>query len=286
MKLIRKVRSAFSNLYFLLFVNGFLVCLYLNLSISNNYEDHIFNTLSGIIANETRNMPEDSVLSKTLHTCHFLIGTRSEIFHNHTIDGDYATSLSNDLMTAGGACGSYSKVMARLMQKLGYTCRIGQMKVNGLYGGHIVPEIKTEKGWVIVDPMFDLVFTRPDGKWASFKDVSKNWAYYKQQVPANYQAEYQYEDVRYTNWDKIPVIMHMIKSTLDHTIGKEKADQLSFRSSLLPIYHVYCFLLLCIILPLSIYLAVKLAKLNFRSYPVRETEEEFEMAYVLAKRSK
>ena len=112
------------------------------------------------------------------------------------------------------------------------------MKVNGLYGGHILVEAKTAKGWAVLDGSYDLFFRKPDGNLASFADVGKNWDYYKNQVPAGYDNNYRYEGVRYTNWEKIPVLMHLVKNILYLFIGKERTDGLSFRSLFLRKFHV------------------------------------------------
>jgi hypothetical protein len=262
MKVIRILKSTVVNLHFLFFINGFLLCLFVNFQMANNYEKRIFSSLARNIAAETENMPEDSVLTHVLHATNSLISSRSSIFHPGTVNpasttADFATSLTGDLMTGQGACGSYSKVMVGIAKKLGYECRIGQMKVNGLYGGHIIPEIHTANGWVVVDPMYNLAFVNAEGKHATFQEVSSNWDYYKHQVPANYNHDYRYEAVRYTNWDKVPVVLPMMKKALDFSIGKQRADAISIRVDLLSIYNIYSFILLLLIIPLSIFLVTK-----------------------------
>ena len=115
--------------------------------------------------------------------------------------------------------------------------KIGQMKVKGVYGVHMFIETKTENGWIVLDPMFDLAFKKPDGTIAGFNDLNTNWGYYKQQLPNDYNTAYSYEGVRYTNWDKIPGITTSIKSMLNIVLGKEKADLISIRPYLLRIYN-------------------------------------------------
>jgi hypothetical protein len=98
-------------------------------------------------------------------------------------------------------------------------------------------ETKTEKGWIVLDPMFNLAFRDSSGKIAGFKDLQQNWDNYKSQVPADYKPEYSYRDVRYANWKKVPLLTPAIKSTLNFFIGKEKADHISIRPYLLRNYH-------------------------------------------------
>src|SRR5688572_17064402 len=172
MKIFRILKAGVTNLYFLFFLNGFLVSLFVNFEMADSYERKLFSSLADNITSKTHNMPEDSVLAAMLHATNFLVGSRSSVFKLNSTSPieDYAASLTGDLMTAQGACGSYSKVMVKLAQELNFECRIGQMKVNGVYGGHIIPEIKTSKGWVVIDPMYDLVFKNSKGESASFKE--------------------------------------------------------------------------------------------------------------------
>jgi hypothetical protein len=185
------------------------------------------------------------------------------ISHMNSDEADNGTLLS-DLMTARGACGSYTKVFVHTMQKLGYTCRIAQMKSGQSWGVHIIAEVKTKDGWVVADPLYNLYFKTPQGKMASFADVSNQWNYYKNQLPPNYKMEYNYEDVRYTNWNKVPLIMPAIKSVLNASIGKEAADQICIRSQMLSLYKVYFYLLLILVFFLSIFLTRR--SLHFRYY--------------------
>ena len=126
------------------------------------------------------------------------------------------------------------------------------MKVNGLFGGHIIVETKIKDRWIIVDPSFNVYFVRPDGNLASFEDVHTNWNYYKQQVPSDYIADYKYDDIRYTNWNKVPVIMPIAKKVLDLTLGKYTADHFSLRPKLIRIHHFLFIISLWIYIPLCI----------------------------------
>src|SRR5688572_12177766 len=130
MKLTRVLKAGFFNLYFLFFLNGFLLCLLVNFQLANSYEKRIFSSLANNIALKTRDLPEDSLLAEMLHATKFLLGTRSTVFRSGPVSlasstEDYAASLTGDLMTAQGACGSYSKVMVKLAQEFNFDCRIG-----------------------------------------------------------------------------------------------------------------------------------------------------------------
>jgi hypothetical protein len=163
--------------------------------------------------------------------------------------------VTYDLMTTNGACGSYSYILSRLLKELNVPNRIAQMKVDGLYGGHILVEAKTSKGWVVMDGLYDLYFKKADGTLASFNDVQNNWDYYKTQVPANYDFRYNYGGVRYTNWNKIPVLMPAIKSILELSLGKKAAGSFSMRTFFLRKFHLLfevtlflCFIILVVLI--------------------------------------
>ena len=173
-------------------------------------------------------------------------------------------------MTANGSCGSYSMILGRLLKELDYPVRFAQMKVGGKFGGHIILETKTKDGWVVLDPLYDLFFMRPDGKLASFADVGAHWDYYSKQVPPGYDYSYNYAGVQYTNWSKIPVVMPATKKVLNWAMGKEKADKISLRNIILSKFEFILKILFVIYLPLSawtIYLAIKATRARklFRS---------------------
>jgi hypothetical protein len=105
-----------------------------------------------------------------------------------------------------------------------------------------------QKGWVALDPSFNLAFTKSDGNLASFRDVQANWNYFKSQLPDNYRHEYAYADVRYTNWEKIPILLPAIKWVLDVTIGKESANELSIRVFFFRKYRIVYYVMLSLYL--------------------------------------
>ena len=92
-------------------------------------------------------------------------------------------------------------------------------------------------------------------------DVKNNWSYYKNQLPPGYDMTYRYEDVRYSNWTKIPVILPAIKKILDLTLGKERCRySISSEPYFLRKYDI-CFNLVLILFVLVFsYTIVKLIK--------------------------
>jgi hypothetical protein len=238
------IRRVFGNLYFLTFLNGFLLASLFYFKMEADYEKELFQAIhsdinSKIYITDT----QDSVVAKIMHACHNLLVERGTVFEGKDFEGfksDLLEPTSIDLMTARGACGSFSMVLARILQGYNFPVRIAQMTSNGVFAAHNIVEAETRHGWVALDPLFDVYFEKPSHQLASFKDVKNNWNYYKTQLPPGYDSNYRYEDVRYSNWTKIPIVLPAIKKILDLTVGKEKADDISIRTYFLRKYDI-CF---------------------------------------------
>jgi hypothetical protein len=233
----------FHSRHVLVFVNGFLLASLLYFYSEDAYENKVFEALGEYVKEKAAaaNNKEEALLLNSLHLTYNLAENRATVFGNkeiHTLKSSLIHPVTDDLMTTNGACGSYSYILSRLLNELKIPNRIGQMKVDGLYGGHILVEAKTSKGWVVLDGSYDLYFKKPDGSMASFNDIKNDWAFYHNQVPANYDNRYRYEDVRYTNWNKIPVVMPVIKGFLTMALGKELANSFSFRTFVLRKFHL------------------------------------------------
>jgi hypothetical protein len=140
--------------------------------------------------------------------------------------------------------------LARILKTYRIPVRIAQMKACGYFGAHNIVEAEIGSNWVVLDPTFNLCFHRPDSKLASFNDVHSNWAYYSKQVPPDYKQIYRYEDVRYTNWTKIPIISPAAKSLVSLFIGRERANTFSMRTLFMNTYQVYVYVLVALYIPL------------------------------------
>jgi hypothetical protein len=238
------IKRVFRNLYFLAFLNGFLLASLFYFKMEANYERELFRAIhSNISSKISPSDIQDSVLAKVMHACHDLMVNRESVFQGTEFNGIQSNLLepaSFDLMTAKGACGSYSYVLARILQGYKYQVRIAQMKSKGVFAAHNIVEARTMHGWVVLDPLFDMYFVNPLQKLASFEEVKNNWEYYKKQLPAGYDMTDRYEDVRYSNWTKIPIILPAIKKLLNVTIGEKEADTISIRTYFLRKYKI-CF---------------------------------------------
>ena len=232
------------NLHFLMFLNGFLLASIFYFLIQSRYERGLFAAIKTDI--ETRidaDDTHDSVVVKAMHACHDLMIARAPVFGPESTDlgpaGTIFHSPQVDLMTTKGACGAYSEVLARIITTFHYPVRIAQMKAGGVWAAHNVVEAYTGTHWVLLDPTFDLVFVQPNHQLASFNDVHENWNYYAKQVPPGYDPKYRYEDVRYTNWSKFPVIAPVLKKLLTTLSGDEYADGISIRVLFIETWKIY-----------------------------------------------
>jgi len=258
------IRRFLGNLYFLTFLNGFLLASLFYFKMEANYENELFQAIRSDINSKIRPAEsEDSLIVKVMHVCHNLLIDRGSVFEGKQFRGFKSNLLdptSVDLMTGKGACGSFSVVLARILQGYHFPVRIAQMKSNGIFAAHNIVETKTSYGWVVLDPLYNVYFVNPSNKLAGFEEIKNNWAYYKPQLPPGYDMNYRYEDVRYSNWTKIPVVMPAIKKILDLTIGKAEADTISLRIYFLRIFNIVFYVNLIIFVIVFFYTIIKLIR--------------------------
>ena len=278
MKILRGLKSILCNLHFLLFVNGFLLAGYLFFKMQDDYENRLFNSITQRVITSTDQGVQELQIKKALSTTYYMLRRRSDIFKNTQTGGfldDYINPVSSDIITAEGACGSYSSILCRLLNSMGYTTRFAQMTVSGKESGHIITEVKTDNGWAVLDPLYNLSFTKQDGQLASFDEVAADWKHYSQQVPQGYDPRYNYSGVRYTNWNKIPVLMPLAKSCISLFMSKDVLDHFSIRSYLLRKYMVCANFLFVFMVPFSIMIIYrvfrvkKIATVNWLQWQVR-----------------
>lgn len=212
---------------------GLIAGLSLCFLVEDNYESRLFDALAGEVLSKSSSAPlsqRDSMqIVVGMSLVNDIVKNRQPLFSNASGVKMKINPVTTDLMTGSGACGSYSLIMARLLHEMNFDTRIIQMKVGDVYGGHIILETKLDNKWVVLDPLYNLAFTNEMGNLASFKEVQENWDYYARQVPDNYDLSYDYAGLRYTNWDKVPIVMPVAKKLVDWAIGKEAGDRLSLR---------------------------------------------------------
>ena len=236
----------------LAFLHGVMLMALFVLSAMSNYEDDLYDHLLGQFTDPAMSQ-QDTVLS-LLHTTHALLEPRHDLFEGRSyanIRDKLFRSADVQLNDAKWSCGSYTHVLARLLQRADFEVRLAQMKCGNVWGCHIILEAKVDGRFVSLDALYDLAFTRPDGRLASFKEVGRDWSVYRKQVPTNYELVYAYEDVRYTNWGKIPLLMPAAKQVFKIFLGP-RIETVSVRSWTLNLYQTYWAILFAAYLALSL----------------------------------
>lgn len=231
------------QLSILSFLHGAIWMIFFVFWIMSNYEDGLYdqivkNTLTDNISNQQK-----AIL--LLHKTHLLLKPREELFideENINLRDALFRSSDIQLIDAKEDCASYTHVLGRLLQRAGFTVRIAQMKCGESWGCHILLEANIDGKFAALDPLYDVAFKKTDGTLASFDEIGQNWDLYKLQVPENYPSGFAYEDVRYTNWDKIPVLMPFFRKILG-TVMKNEIETMSIRSMVLNVYKTYMILL-------------------------------------------
>ncbi|MDB6119696.1 MAG: hypothetical protein JWO08_3477, partial [Verrucomicrobiaceae bacterium] len=139
-----------------------------------------------------------------LHEVHHVVTEKvKEMGENRSMEGRLFWSPGDHLRHPGGACASYSTVLAKALQTAGFAVRKVGLSSGGTKAIHHVVEALADGHWMLMDASFDLTFDASNGLKASAKDVAANWAKYRKQTPPNYTAIYNYSGFYYTNWDRI-----------------------------------------------------------------------------------
>jgi hypothetical protein len=249
-----------------LLIHALLVISICYLQLESNHETALFQNIVRVSRAETAGKHDTVLIRHLMVSINKMMHDRNDIFKNTeqlSFKARLMQSVDADLMYGAGACGGFSKVFARALKASGYTTRIGQMKVNGNYGGHILLEtyLPSLQKWVLMDPLFLLVFTNPKGEWASFNEVHDNWEDYKKQIYYKYNYNYNYAGIRYTNWSKVPVLGNLVYKGLVLVKGEAAANTISLRPYLLDHYRFYKWVL---VLVYGIYIMASMVLLNKR----------------------
>ncbi|HLX92486.1 MAG TPA: hypothetical protein VKR32_12435 [Puia sp.] len=271
---LRLIKRILGNLYFLTFLNGLFLASLFYVKMEANYENQLFQVIQHSI-NKTIdiNDTQDSIVVKAMHVCNNLLSIRSTVFENdESLDGfkvAYFHPATIDLMTAKGACGSYSMILARVLQGYSYPVRISQMKANGVYAAHNIVEVQLANKWIVLDPTYNLYFTTPGSQLAGFDEIRDNWNFYRKQVPPNYNPNYRYEDVRYTNWGKVPVLSTVMKASFGLILGKKRLSTFCLRTHFLKTYDVYFYFLMSLYIPVLILTLMRV--IRTKVFPTHDT---------------
>lgn len=150
-----------------------------------------------------------------------------------------------------GACTSYTQVLAKALIEAGYDARKVGLEKDGKRAIHHVLEAKIGDSWVLMDPSYNLAFHRQDGRLANVVEVSGNWGWYRQQVPPDYNVNYDYSAYYYTNWDRLPMVGTFVRSHPDFRAWL-RANRVSVRFWFIDLYRWTALLTVLAMLPLFI----------------------------------
>ena len=120
-------------------------------------------------------------------------------------------SSHDHLQSPTGACASYSHVLAKALMTAGYDVRKVGLGKDGQMAIHHVIEVQTGSSWVLMDALYNQVFRAKTGRLADAGAVHDDWAWFRQQVPADYDSRFDYSTYYYTNWSRIPVLGRVIQ---------------------------------------------------------------------------
>jgi len=240
----------------LFFLAGSMAALLIYLKVLAHREVRLLDGLKyQVDAVAGKNASSVAVVLAAMQVTHYVISDKTILAGKGGGSvGDWMPcGLANQLL-GEGACGSYSMVLARLLESYDYPVRIGQMKVRGLFGGHIIVETRIGGNWVVLDPLYDLAFRRPDSSLAGFADLHDQWRDFAPQAPPGYDTSYRYEAIRYTNWNKIPLVMPATRKLLSLVLGEQRTANICLRMYLLRGYDLCFYIALIILALLSVYL--------------------------------
>ncbi|NDA63374.1 MAG: hypothetical protein EBX50_15240 [Chitinophagia bacterium] len=138
-------------------------------------------------------------------------------------------SGDKQLLDGIGACGNYSHVLAELCQAAGFESRIVQLMRNYQFGSHIIVEAKVDGRWAAADALYKIIYYNQDSSLASLEQVQAQGLNLTQ-IPKGYPYSSDYSNYRYTNWQKIPFLMPMLRRFLVAIKGDAWVSTLCLRS--------------------------------------------------------
>lgn len=237
------IANVFWSRSFHVAVHTALLVIITGLIILANGEDRLYDTAVHNIVRDT--MTQEEKVIALNNAAHELVSSQNKYIAHIRKKGIRSMFFdSGDLQLAsGGACGSFSHVLGRLLHQAEIPFRIIQMQCHPDSGAcHILVEAKVDEDWVVLDPLFNLYFPTSTGL-ATFSEVKQNWGYYKTLTPPNYRMMYDYQHMRRTNWDKVPFIMPIAQKIVSLFADPK---QISLRSHVLNLYRAYAYALLFI----------------------------------------
>lgn len=257
--------------YFLVFVHTFVLTLILFLALQSHVSEQTGRHFLNHWVSKT--MSQEKKAHIIMDKVHHLLWSTKPIVSpkNENVQlGRKSLHLSSfyklmffdntrHMLAPYGSCGSFTVVLASFFKYANIPFRIAQMTCRKKhFGCHIVLEAYIHQKWIFMDPLFNLVLKTPQGNLASYAEIQKNWGFYKKQImkrQSTYSPKHRlyydtsvfdFSGVRYTNWNKIPVVMPAIKFVLERILGQKKTQTLSLRSMFIHTTTLFLYSLVCL----------------------------------------
>lgn len=228
------------------FVSGLLHGLMLTfLAFSWIFWHYEAQIIGNILTRVDHESPTSDPLQRALNlnrVAYQLIDSRRQVLglpSRGTFRENWFGSVDTELVEGRSACGGYAMVLGRLLEQGGFRFRLGQMRCGDIWGCHIFVEAWIDERWIALDPTFGIAFQLPDGQYASAQQLRTRFAEVAPSLPAHYDRQYRFEDFRYTNWGKIPVLLPAFRTVASWFIGEQRASEISLRSYVLNRYRAY-----------------------------------------------
>ena len=152
------------------------------LQVNSSYQDRIFQTI--VDKTIADSMSDKEKITTIVELTHRLMGPPRKTLLLPPEEGRGFKDLqlrSADVALIGGyACYMHAQVAGMLLQKAGFEFRFFSMEKDGK--SHHAGEVVYEGRYIAIDPLFNQMFVKPDGGYASVEEVHENWLYYKHQV--------------------------------------------------------------------------------------------------------
>ncbi len=219
------------------FMHGLFFMTSLFLWIMWSHEDALFDQIVNKVITEEMDQREKALT--LLGTTHDLLSYRNTLFQYQPhlgLKDKFFRSSDSHLMDSKGACGSHAQVLARLLQRANIPVRIAQMQDVDGQTCHVLVEAEIQERYVALDALYNLSFENDENQLMSFEEVGAAWNEISSTLPPDYDSSYNYQQVRYTNWEKIPFIMPLLRSAISVVIGDD-VNYLSIRTFILNRYR-------------------------------------------------
>jgi transglutaminase-like putative cysteine protease len=129
-----------------------------------------------------------------------------------------------------GSCGSYSRVVVALLSEVDIPARVIILRDENDRSLHAVVNARIDGRWRVADPLYGIVFTKPDGGLATADDLRED----RDLLPANANRNpsypidvFTYDNFALMNWEKIPVVMPAVRRLLVSVIGEQRTASIA-----------------------------------------------------------